>query len=156
MKIGTITFHGSHNYGSMLQAYALQEYVKKLLHIYKKYPALHTETKGYGAFQWINADDCDRSIFSFIRHTTEHDCKNSVGVVCNFTPMERPDYVVGVPKAGTYKRIITTESGDTQVVKYKAIKGECDGLPYRLEIPLRPFESVMFEFPKVTGKKKKS
>ena len=70
--------------------------------------------------------------------------------------MERPDYVVGVPKAGTYKRIITTESGDTQTVKYKAIKGECDGLPYRLEIPLRPFESVMFEFPKVTGKKKKS
>ncbi len=134
----------------------MQEYVKKLLHIYKKYPALHTETKGYGAFQWINADDCDRSIFSFIRHTTEHDCKNSVGVVCNFTPMERPDYVVGVPKAGTYKRIITTESGDTQTVKYKAIKGECDGLPYRLEIPLRPFESVMFEFPKVTGKKKKS
>ncbi|MCR5737724.1 MAG: 1,4-alpha-glucan branching protein GlgB [Eubacterium sp.] len=134
----------------------MQEYVKKLLHIYKKYPALHTETKGYGAFQWINADDCDRSIFSFIRHTTEHDCKNSVGVVCNFTPMERPDYVVGVPKAGTYKRIITTESGDTQAVKYKAIKGECDGFPYRLEIPLRPFESVMFEFPKVTGKKEKS
>ena len=133
----------------------MQEYVKKLLHIYKSYPALYTETKGYGAFQWINADDCDRSIFSFIRKTTEPDYKNSVGVICNFTPVERKDYIVGVPKPGTYKRIITTESGDTKEVKYKAVKGDCDGMPYRLNIPLRPFEALMYEFPKVMKKKTK-
>ena len=133
----------------------MQDFVKKLLHIYKEHPALYTETKGYSAFQWINADDCDRSIFSFIRNTTEPNYKNSVGFVCNFTPVERNDYVVGVPKAGTYKRIITTETGDTKEVKYKAVKGECDGLPYRLNIPLRPFESVIFEFPKVIRKTKK-
>ena len=127
----------------------MQDFVKKLLHVYKKYPALYTETKGYGAFEWINADDNERSIFSFIRKTTEPDYKNSVGFVFNFTPMERGDYVVGVPKAGTYTRIFTTESGDTKVVKYKAKEGECDGRPYRLEIPLRPFEAVAFEFPKV-------
>ena len=130
----------------------MQEYVKKLLHIYKKYPALYTETKGYGAFEWINADDADRSIFSFIRKTTEQDNKNSVGFVCNFTPMERPDYCVGVPKPGTYKRIVTTESGDTETVKYKAIAEPCDGKPYRLVMPLRPYESVIFEFPKVAKK----
>lgn len=130
----------------------MQEYVKKLLHIYKETPALYTETKGYDAFEWINADDCDRSIFSFIRKTTEANYKNAIGVVCNFTPMERPDYVVGVPKAGTYKRIVTTETGDTKVIKYKAVKGECDGLPFRLEMPLRPFEAVMFEFPKVVNR----
>ena len=134
----------------------MQDYVKKLLHIYKKYPALYTETKGYGAFEWINADDRDRSIFSFIRKTTEPDYRNSVGFVFNFTPVERPDYVVGVPKAGTYKRIITTETGDTEVVKYKAKKQEADGKPYRLEIPLRPLESVVFEFPKVIKKKAKT
>ena len=127
----------------------MQEYVKKLLHMYKKYPALYTETKGYGAFEWINADDAERSIFSFIRKTTEPDYKNSIGFVCSFTPIEREDYCVGVPKAGVYKRILTTESGDTETVKYKAVKKECDGMPYRLEIPLRPFESVVFEFPRV-------
>ena len=127
----------------------MQGYVKKLLHMYKKYPALYTETKGYGAFEWINADDAERSIFSFIRKTTEPDYKNSIGFVCSFTPIEREDYCVGVPKAGVYKRILTTESGDTETVKYKAVKKECDGMPYRLEIPLRPFESVVFEFPKV-------
>ena len=130
----------------------MQEFVHRLLEMYKKYPALHTETKGYGAFEWINADDNERSIFSFIRKTTEPDEKNSVGFVFNFTPMERTDYVVGVPKPGTYKRILSTEN-DTQVVKYKAKEGECDGRPYRLEIPLKPFEAVAFEFPKVTKKK---
>ena len=70
----------------------MQDYVKKLLHLYKEYPALYTETKGYGAFEWINANDADRSIFSFIRKTTEPDNKNSIGFVCNFTPIERPDY----------------------------------------------------------------
>lgn len=131
----------------------MQEYVKKLLHLYKEYPALYTETKGYGAFEWINANDCERSIFSFIRKTTEADYKNSIGFVCNFTPMERSDYVVGVPKAGTYKRLVTTETGEKQVVSYRAKKGECDGRPYRLEIPLRPYESVVFEFPKTRKKK---
>ena len=53
----------------------MQDYVKKLLHLYKEYPALYTETKGYGAFEWINANDADRSIFSFIRKTTEPEKK---------------------------------------------------------------------------------
>lgn len=131
----------------------MQNYVKELLHAYKKYPALYTENIGYDAFEWINADDADRSIFSFIRKTKEEDYKNAIGFVCNFTPMERTDYVVGVPKSGTYKRIITTETGEEKVVSYKAKKGECDGKPYRLEIPLRPYESVVFEFPKIRKKK---
>ena len=130
----------------------MQKFVHRLLEMYKKYPALYTETKGYGAFEWINADDNERSIFSFIRKTTEADNKNSVGFVFNFTPMERTDYIVGVPKAGTYKRILSTENDD-QAVKYKAKEGECDGRPYRLEIPLKPFEAVAFEFPKVTKRK---
>ena len=104
----------------------MQDYVKKLLHLYKEYPALYTETKGYGAFEWINANDADRSIFSFIRKTTEPDNKNSIGFVCNFTPIERPDYCVGVPKAGTYTRLLTTETGEKQEVTYKAIESECD------------------------------
>ena len=133
----------------------MQDYVKKLLHLYKEYPALYTETKGYGAFEWINANDADRSIFSFIRKTTEPDNKNSIGFVCNFTPIERPDYCVGVPKAGPYTRLLTTETGEKQEVTYKAIESECDGMPFRLEMPLRPYESVIFKFPEVVNKKVK-
>ena len=43
----------------------MQEFVHKLLEMYKGYPALYTETKGYGAFEWINADDNERSIFKY-------------------------------------------------------------------------------------------
>ena len=85
----------------------MQDYVKKLLHIYKKYPALYTETKGYGAFEWINADDRDRSIFSFIRKTTEPDYRNSVGFVFNFTPVERPDYVVEMCIRDRYSKLFS-------------------------------------------------
>ena len=132
----------------------LHEYVKKLLHLYKKYPAMYTETKGYDAFEWINCNDNDRSIFSFIRKTGEENYKNAIGFVTNFTPIAREDYRVGVPKAGTYKRLLTTESGETKEVKYKAKKGECDGMPYSLDMPLHPFESVIFEFPKVAATRK--
>lgn len=132
----------------------LHEYVKKLLHLYKKYPAMYTETKGYDAFEWINCNDNDRSIFSFIRKTGEENYKNAIGFVTNFTPIAREDYRVGVPKAGTYKRLLTTEAGETKEVKYKAKKGECDGMPYSLDMPLHPFESVIFEFPKVAAARK--
>lgn len=84
-----------------------------------------------------NANDCERSIFSFIRKTTEADYKEPLSVSCvNFTQWKRPDYVVGVPKAGTYKRLVTTETGEKQIVSYRAKKGECDGRPYRLEMHL--------------------
>ena len=73
--------------------------LKKLLHLYKKYPAMYTETKGYDAFEWINCNDNDRSIFSFIRKTGEENYKNAIGFVTNFTPIAREDYRVGVPKS---------------------------------------------------------
>ncbi len=47
-------------------------------------------------FEWINADDADRSIFSFVRWSPTK--RNNLLFVCNFTPVERPDYRVGVPK----------------------------------------------------------
>ena len=61
---------------------------------------MYTETKGYDAFEWINCNDNDRSIFSFIRKTGEENYKNAIGFVTNFTPIAREDYRVGVPKAG--------------------------------------------------------
>ena len=74
----------------------LQNYFKDLLHLYKKYPALHSQDYDWNGFQWINANDQDRSIFSFVRHNVTG--KQSLLFICNFTPVERPDYRVGVPK----------------------------------------------------------
>ncbi len=143
----------------------LQEYVKNLLHIYKKYPVLYKYDDDYRSFEWINCDDVDRSIYSFYRKDPKS-YKGAVMFICNFTPMDREDYCLGVPVRGTYTRLLTNYSTITEEdnaesarvkklemsmtesdVKYKAVKGECDNLPYRLNIHLRPFESLVIKFP---------
>ncbi|MGN0383263.1 MAG: 1,4-alpha-glucan branching protein GlgB [Eubacterium sp.] len=124
----------------------MQEYVKKLLHMYKKYPALYADNKEYDSFEWINCNDADRSIISFIRKDSP-DYNKALAFVCNFTPVARDDFMVGVPKKGTYKRVLTTISGEENIVRLKAEKGECDGMPYHISIPLQPYESFVLEFP---------
>lgn len=74
----------------------LQEYVRDLLHIYKKYPCLYRLDNDWNGFEWVNANDGDRSIFSFIRR--DETGKKNLLFVINFTPVARPDYRVGVPK----------------------------------------------------------
>ena len=129
----------------------LQEYVKKLLHLYTAYPALYRDAAGYATFEWINADDADRSIFSFIRKEPESTNKALVFVM-NFTPMDRPDYAVGVPVPGKYKVLLSSaDPKDARVVE--AVHSECDGKPYRLNIGLKPMESLIIEFPKVRAPK---
>ena len=121
------------------------EHVKKLLHLYKETPSLYADTLAYDSFEWINCDDADRSIFSFIRKTDEN-YKNGLVFVCNFTPIDRDDYMVGVPIPGTYKLILSSKE-EYKEVSIKAEKGECDGMPYRVKYPLAGCESVIFKMP---------
>ena len=58
----------------------------------------------------INADDADRSIYSFVRKSK--DGKNNMLFVCNFTPVARPDYRVGVPKKKTYKLVLDSDAAE--------------------------------------------
>ena len=67
----------------------LQNYVKGLLTLYHKYPALYRLDEEYDGFQWINANDGDRSIFSFIRRDETQ--KKNLLFICNFTPVDRDD-----------------------------------------------------------------
>ena len=128
----------------------LQSFVKALLHLYKKTPALYQQDTRPEGFQWINANDGYRSIFSFMRFDKEK--KKSLLFVCNFTPVERPDYRVGVPKKKQYKLVLDSDaaefggSGKTKPVIYKAETGECDGQPYSIAYPLPAYGVAVFEF----------
>lgn len=128
----------------------MQNWVKKLLHIYQKNPALYELDSSWGGFEWINANDADRSIFSFIRKSK--DGKNNLLFVCNFTPVERKDYRVGVPKRKTYKLILNSEdaefggNGKECPVSYKAVRQECDGRPYSFAYPLPGFGVAVFRY----------
>lgn len=129
---------------------AIQNWMQDLLHLYKKNRAMYeldTEPEG---FNWINKDDLFRSIFSFTRHSK--DKKKNLLFVCNFTPMERPDYRVGVPKGKQYKLVLNSDdaryggTGEERPLVYKAKKGECDGQPYSFAYPLPPYGVAIFEF----------
>ncbi|MCI5648137.1 MAG: 1,4-alpha-glucan branching protein GlgB [Fusicatenibacter sp.] len=128
----------------------LQTYVADLLHLYKKYPALYANDKGYEGFQWVNPNDGDRSIFSFIRWSPTG--KNNLLFVCNFTPVEREDYVCGVPKKKQYRLVFDSSSikyggpKEKGKVVYRAIAGECDGLPYRIAYKLPAYGAAIFTF----------
>ena len=124
---------------------SLQSYVKDLLHLYQKYPALYRLDNDWNGFQWVNANDGDRSIFSFIRR--DETGKRSLLFVINFTPMERSDYRVGVPKRGVYSLILNSQEGLLKKsAPYRAKKGECDGQPYSVSYPLAPYGTAVFRF----------
>ena len=126
----------------------LQAYVKELLALYKKYPALYANDDNEQGFEWINADDAARSIFSFIRKSPTG--RNNLLFVINYTPVAREDYRVGVPKRKQYKLILNSKDpkfgGDTPVEQtvYKAVKKECDGREYSFAYPLPAYGVAVF------------
>ena len=128
----------------------LNEYFRELLHIYRKYPAMYEQDSDWNGFEWINADDADRSIYSFVRKSKNG--KNSLLFVCNMTPVARDDYRVGVPKKGTYHLLLNsnearfggTEADKSRPASYKAVKSECDGREYSISYPLPPFGVAVF------------
>ena len=128
----------------------LQAFTRDLLKLYRKNKAMYEQdTEGYG-FEWVNANDGYRSIFSFIRHS-KHNKKNLL-FVCNFTPMEWTDYRVGVPRRKQYKLILNSDDkqyggkGEERPQIYKAVKQECDGRPYSFAYKLPPYGVAVFEF----------
>ena len=125
---------------------ALQDFFRSMLQMYHNYPALHTCDDGFGGFEWINADDADRSIFSFSRFTP--DKKHPLVFVINFTPVDRPDYRVGLPWNGHYELLLDETHGYRKGAKgrrqFTAEASSCDGKPYSLAYPLRGYGIAVF------------
>jgi len=128
----------------------IQNWVRDLLHLYKRNRAMYEMDDSWEGFEWINADDASRSIFSFVRHSKGK--KKNLLFVCNFTPMPRDDYRVGVPRKKQYKLIMNSDDvkyggkGEERPVVYKAVKQECDGRPFSFAYKLPPYGVAIFEF----------
>ena len=120
----------------------LQNYVHDLLTIYKKYPALYAGDNNPEGFEWINADDGDRSIFSFVRKSPTK--RNNILYIVNFTPVDRPDYRVGVPKKKQYKLIMDENGLLEQPKTFKAVKQECDNREFSFAYPLPAYGVAIF------------
>ena len=128
----------------------IQNWYRDLLHLYKKHPALYELDNDPAGFEWINKDDIFRSIFSFVRHSKGK--KKNLLFVCNFTPVAREDYRVGVPTKRQCKLVLNSDekeyggSGEKRTEIYKPVKKECDGQKYSFANPLPAYGVAVFEY----------
>ena len=88
---------------------SMQSLVRDLNHLYRSTPALHARDVDPGGFEWLNATDADQSVYAYLRHGGPDD--PPVLVVCNFTPVVRENYRLGVPRAGEWVEALNTDAG---------------------------------------------
>ena len=123
---------------------------KELLKIYREYPAMYEQDVSWAGFEWINANDNYRSIFSFVRKSKSG--KNNILFVINMTPMRYDDYKVGVPENKKLKLLLDSQAkefgGDGGIIAstYTPKREECDGRDYSIAFPVAPYQVAIFVY----------
>ncbi|WP_270622382.1 1,4-alpha-glucan branching protein GlgB [[Clostridium] innocuum] len=128
---------------------AFHRYFAKLGELYSKTPALYETEYDWTSFQWIDADNADENVFSYLRKN-----ENSYYIVIlNFSPNAYKKHAFGVPEKGVYHELLNTEQdiwgGEiTELGKMKAVEKECNKLPYTIEVDVPAFGGVLLELKK--------
>ena len=128
----------------------MHEYVKELLNLYRKYPALYSIDNDWSGFEWLNADDADRSVYSFFRK--DETGRNNIMFVINMTPMMWENYMIGVPKKKKYKLLLNSDdkrfggNGHEIPAEINAVKGDCNFKKYNISFDLPPYTAAVFVF----------
>jgi len=127
----------------------VQRWVSDLNRLYRSQPALHQADFSPAGFEWIDCNDVENSVVSLIRKG--HDAKDIVLVVCNFTPVTRFGYRVGVPIPGYWKELLNSDakeyggSGQGNLGGMEAEPVPFHGRPYSLNITLPPLAALFFK-----------
>jgi 1,4-alpha-glucan branching enzyme len=117
--------------------------------LYKTYPALHEKQFSQEGFEWINYSDHQNAVMSYIRKG--NDPKDDLVIVCNFTPMVRAEYRIGVPKKGKLTQIFNSDdqkyagSGVSNEKPTKIDAIEWDGRKFSAELVLPPLSVTVFK-----------
>ncbi len=123
----------------------LQNYVKELNMFYKKNSPFWQIDYSWEGFNWLVSDDKDNSVIAFTR-TDEN--KDKIIVVCNFTPVERPIYKIGVPEKGSYEIVFNSDSekfgGTGAKIKktYKALDEPYGEYCQSIDLKLPPLTTI--------------
>jgi 1,4-alpha-glucan branching enzyme len=130
----------------------LQTLVRDLNKIYKEHPALWEADSDPATFQWIDANDADDNVISFIRHAPV--TGGQIVCICNLSPVVRKNYRIGLPKGGWYREILNTDSevyGGSNVGNGGGIMAEpvpSHWYQYSGQLTLPPLATVWFEVPR--------
>lgn len=127
----------------------MQDYIKDLNKLYRSEKALYEVDFSFDGFEWINCDDADHSIISFIRKGK--DWRDMLLFVCNFTPVVHEHYRIGAPFNLYYKEILNSDSeiyGGSNVGNCGGLHADeipCNGRPYSLALRIPPLGMLVFK-----------
>jgi 1,4-alpha-glucan branching enzyme len=125
----------------------VQDLVRDLNRLYRTLPALHVKDTESSGFEWIEATDAESSVYAFLRLGGDGDAP--VLVVCNFTPVVREGYRVGVPSGGRWAERLNTDSaiyGGSDVGNLGGVEAEPvpqHGRPFSLNLTLPPLATLI-------------
>lgn len=127
----------------------VRDVVRDVANLYKNDPSLAQNDFNPDGFQWINADDGNNSVFTFLRF--DADGKTSYAVASNFTPIRRENYPIGLPFAGEWREVLNTDAkcyggrgfGNNGFV----VAGDTgfNGKPFGALITLPPMSTIIFK-----------
>ena len=139
----------------------LNLFLQDLFKLYKKEPAFWERDTYPEGFEWIECDDAENSVVSFVRHGAN--VEDLIVIICNFTPKTVEGYDVGVPYEGYYKEILNSDDekyGGSGVINKKAVRSKkehCNRCANKITINLPPLATSVFTLtPNSRGKLKKA
>ncbi|MGJ3247631.1 MAG: 1,4-alpha-glucan branching protein GlgB [Elainellaceae cyanobacterium] len=127
----------------------LKQYMADLNGLYRGQPALYTEDFSDAGFEWIDCNDADNSVVSFIRKDRHSD--DFLVTVCNFTPQAKFDYWIGVPESGFYQELLNSDAdvyGGSGVGNHGGqwtVDWQNPRFPYALPLTLPPLGVLVFK-----------
>jgi len=127
----------------------LQQYITDLNQLYQSEPALYQVDFDWEGFQWIDLHDSDNSTLTYIRY--DHDQTECIVCACNFTPVPREQYRMGVPRGGLYREILNSDSeiyGGSNMGNGGSVQADpipWHNQPFSLLVTLPPLSVVFFK-----------
>ncbi|MDF2720439.1 MAG: glgB, partial [Paenibacillus sp.] len=128
---------------------ALHRYTRQLNALYAKKPALSEGDHSPEGYQWIDADNAEQSVVTFIRWGDKR--QSHLVVICNFSGSLYPSFRLGVPSRSTYRILFNSDqpdfggTGHAMPDKVKADSRKLHGQPYSVELPVPPFTFLLLE-----------
>jgi 1,4-alpha-glucan branching enzyme len=127
----------------------LQQFVADLNRVYAGAPGLWQADYDYAGFNWIDCNDRENSVLSFLRQTP--DGVNQLVVILNLTPVPRPNYRIGLPRGGKWKETLNSDAavyGGSNQGNFGGITAQnhsCHGHPHSAEFNLPPLSVMIFQ-----------
>ncbi|MEH7272204.1 1,4-alpha-glucan branching protein GlgB [Neobacillus vireti] len=121
----------------------VNQYVKQLTKLYKRSKALYELDHMHDGFDWIDCNNTDQSIFSFIRKGKKEN--DFLIIICNFTGVHYPEYKIGVPVQGEFREILNSDhtdfggAGFINKKTFMALEEPFHGKPYSVNVTIPPF-----------------